>query len=68
MVGYDDMPLTAYTTPPLTTVRLPGYQLGRMAAEIAVSLSEADGDPTDLTIAPSLVERESTGPPVRTPV
>lgn len=65
VVGYDDMPLTAYTTPPLTTVRLPGYQLGRMAAEIAVSLSESDGEPTDLTIAPSLVVRESTGPPVR---
>jgi LacI family transcriptional regulator len=63
VVGYDDLPLTAYTTPALTTVRLPGYQLGRMAAEIAVSLSEADGDPTDLTIAPTLVERESTGPP-----
>jgi len=64
VVGYDDLPLTAYTTPPLTTVRLPGYQLGRMAAEIAVSLSEAEGDPTDLTIAPTLVERDSTGPPV----
>ncbi|HLF42605.1 MAG TPA: LacI family DNA-binding transcriptional regulator [Acidimicrobiia bacterium] len=64
IVGYDDLPLTAYTSPPLTTVRLPGYHLGRMAAEVAVSLSEdPHAEASDLTIAPTLVIRMSSAPP-----
>jgi LacI family transcriptional regulator len=64
IVGYDDLPLTAFTSPPLTTVRLPGYQLGRMAAEMAVALTEdMSSYITDLTLAPSLIVRESTAPP-----
>jgi LacI family transcriptional regulator len=65
IVGYDDLPLTAYTSPPLTTVRLPGYQLGRMAAEVAVSLSEdPQAEATTLSVAPSLVVRRSSASPV----
>jgi LacI family transcriptional regulator len=61
IVGYDDLPLTAFISPPLTTVRLPGYQLGRMAAEMAVALTEdVSTDITDLTLSPSLVVRAST--------
>jgi LacI family transcriptional regulator len=64
IVGYDDLPLTAYTSPSLTTVRLPGYHLGRMAAEMAVALSEDPvADSSDLTIAPSLVVRKSSAAP-----
>lgn len=64
IVGYDDLPLTAYTNPSLTTVRLPGYHLGRMAAEVAVSLSEdPQAEASDLTIAPTLVIRMSSAPP-----
>lgn len=63
IVGYDDLPLTAFTNPPLTTVKLPGYQLGRMAAEMAVSLAEdSDVEITDLTLTPSLIVRSSTAP------
>lgn len=64
IVGYDDLPLIAYTSPSLTTIRLPGYYLGRMAAEMAVALSEDPmTDASDLTIAPSLVVRKSSAPP-----
>ena len=67
IVGYDDLPLTAYTSPSLTTVRLPGYHLGRMAAEMAVALSEDPvADSSDLTIAPSLVVRKSSAAPAIT--
>lgn len=63
VVGCDDLPLTEYTSPPLTTVALPGYQLGRMAAEIAVAMAE---DPThaasDLTVTPRITVRDSTSP------
>jgi LacI family transcriptional regulator len=64
IVGYDDLPLTAYTSPSLTTVRLPGYHLGRMAAEMAVALSEDPvAESSDLSIAPSLVIRKSSAVP-----
>ena len=67
-MGYDDLPLTAYTSPPLTTIRLPAYHLGRMAAEMAVALSEDPvSDASDLSIAPSLVVRSSTAAPVSAP-
>jgi LacI family transcriptional regulator len=33
VVGYDDQDLARYTQPPLTTVLLPNYEMGRWAAE-----------------------------------
>ncbi|MFP5487034.1 MAG: LacI family DNA-binding transcriptional regulator [Acidimicrobiia bacterium] len=63
LVGYNDTPLTEYLTPALTTVRLPGYELGRLAAELVVTLSEGSMTTTKtVTIAPELVVRESTRP------
>jgi LacI family transcriptional regulator len=64
IVGYNDAPLTAFTDPPLTTIALPGYELGRFAAEMALSLID---DPTRvanvLSLPPRLVQRGSTAPP-----
>jgi LacI family transcriptional regulator len=61
VVGYNDSPLTDHTDPPLTTVRLPGYELGRLAAEMAVTLIDEPGRrPETLTLSPSLVVRRST--------
>jgi LacI family transcriptional regulator len=64
LIGCDDLPFAEFTSPPLTTVHLPGYQLGRMAAEVAVSMTE---DPSqqasDLTVTPWITIRESTALP-----
>lgn len=61
MVGYNDTPMTAFTNPPITTVRLPGYELGRMAADTAVVLIENGPQPeTSLSLPPILVPRQST--------
>lgn len=38
MVGFDDIPLAEYFDPPLTTVRLPAFQLGWTAGERLVRL------------------------------
>lgn len=38
LVGFDDIPMAAYFDPPLTTVRLPAYQLGWTAGERLVRL------------------------------
>jgi len=61
IVGYNDTPMTAFTDPPITTVRLPGYELGRMAADTAVRLIDDQGDPgTLVSLSPVLVPRRST--------
>jgi LacI family transcriptional regulator len=61
IVGYNDTPMTALTAPPITTVRLPGYELGRMAADTAVTLIEdPEHDGTSLSLPPVLVPRLST--------
>lgn len=64
IVGYDDLTISAYVTPPLTTVRLPTYQIGRMAAELAVALIEGEPEhAVDILLQPTLVVRSSTAPP-----
>ncbi|MCC5949336.1 MAG: LacI family DNA-binding transcriptional regulator [Nitriliruptoraceae bacterium] len=61
IVGYNDTPMTAFTDPPITTIRLPGYELGRMAADTAVSVVENGPDELKvLSLPPELVPRDST--------
>ncbi len=61
VVGFDDAAESAYTMPPLTTVRMPNYEMGRIAAEIA--LATIKGQPVDeYTVVPGeLVVRQSCG-------
>lgn len=61
IVGYNDIPFAGRFDPPLTTVRLPTYDMGVRAAEEI--LSEIDGrteSPSEVRLAPSLVVRSST--------
>lgn len=61
VVGYNDTLMTEFTDPPITTVRLPGYELGRMAADTAVALIEDGHRPEpSLSLPPVLVPRHST--------
>ncbi len=66
VVGFDDVPVAAWATPPLTTVRQP---LAAMAAT-AFRMLRAGGtsyeaQPDHVELATTLVVRESTGPPRR---
>lgn len=38
VVGYDDIDFAAYCNPPLTTVRVPAYEMGQLAVKVLVSL------------------------------
>lgn len=59
LVGYDDLPNSVYSVPPLTTVRQPVYEIGRSAA--AAMLDLIGGKRTITGAQPvSLVVREST--------
>jgi LacI family transcriptional regulator len=58
LVGFDDQPGSAYSTPPLTTVRQPTYAIGQAAAQAALRLLA--GQPPALPLlATELIIRES---------
>ena len=63
LVGFDDLPLSRWTSPPLTTVRQP---LAEMAATaVRLVLAEGSGETTEgrsIELATSLVTRETTAP------
>lgn len=64
IVGYADLPNLERMVPPLTSVSLPREELGRLTAEVMVEmLSSADRLPVSRKLAPTLVIRQSTGPP-----
>jgi len=59
LVGFDDLPGSSYTTPPLTTIRQPLYDMGRIATHALLTL--INGDPVMAAIPPlELVVRETT--------
>jgi LacI family transcriptional regulator len=63
VVGYNDMPFVDRFRPPLTTVRVPHYELGATAAALMLEqLRGRDLPPRQLLLAPELVVRGSTGP------
>ena len=65
IVGYDDIDVSAFTIPPLTTVSQAGVDMGRRAADLLLSLIAA-GEPrdaSDVVLEPALVVRRSTAAP-----
>lgn len=61
LVGFDDLPGSQYMIPPLTTVRQPSYELGRLAASAMTQL--LSGVKPAITLPqPKLIARESTHP------
>jgi DNA-binding LacI/PurR family transcriptional regulator len=60
IVGFDDLELARYSTPPLTTVRQPTEQLGREMARLLLSLIRGDDRPTHVLLPTRLVLRGSS--------
>jgi len=59
LVGFDDLPGSRYTTPPLTTIRQPMFELGGILVRAVLDL--IGGNPVTLDAPPmELVVREST--------
>jgi len=66
VVGFNDAPLAEYLAPPLSTVRIPGRELGRNAAELALALvADPRKQPAPITFPAELVVRGSSGPAPR---
>jgi len=66
VTGFDDVEESRYVTPPLTTVRQPLYEQGRLAAEMVLALMEGEPVPARRTLPTELVVRQSCGCLTRT--
>ena len=63
IVGFDDLPWSAYLDPALTTVRHPSREMGRVAAERLFAVDGADAWRGLRTLSPDLTERASVASP-----
>jgi LacI family transcriptional regulator len=59
VVGFDDLPWSAFLDPPLTTVRQPGQAMGRAAANQVLSALAGDDVVQHISITARLIQRES---------
>ncbi len=63
VIGFDDIEMARYMTPPLTTIHQPKANLGRTAMRVLLDL--LDGRPAhNHTLAPTPVARASTARPL----
>jgi LacI family transcriptional regulator len=67
IVGFDDLPVARWISPPLTTVRQPLTEMGRTAAAMLGDLIDGKPLPTRrVELSTELIVRESTAAPSRT--
>ena len=60
VIGYDDIELARYMTPPLTTIHQPKDELGELAIDTLIHrLREPGASQQTLVLTPELVERHS---------
>ncbi|MGD9100369.1 MAG: LacI family DNA-binding transcriptional regulator [Anaerolineae bacterium] len=63
VIGVDDIPLSSYFDPPLTTLRQPLEELGRRVARVLIeTIQNPKRSPEQLLIQARLVERASCAP------
>lgn len=60
-VGFDDIPLAAYYDPPLTTVSIPAYALGKTAGNLLLTQIRGEPVPQRTLLDTDLKVRESVG-------
>jgi LacI family transcriptional regulator len=64
VVGFNDTPFMDKLDPPLTTVRIPHYDIGAEAARLLLDiLADPKRHPRSVLLPVRLVVRQSTGPP-----
>jgi LacI family transcriptional regulator len=64
VVGFNDMPFADRFSPPLTTIRIPHYEIGVAAADLLMELLRETGDgPREIVLPAHLIVRGSTRRP-----
>ncbi len=67
VIGVDDMPLSSYFDPPLTTMHQEPLSIGRDAARLLIdTVEERETSPIHLLQQAQLIQRQSTGPAIST--
>lgn len=60
VMGYDDIDLATYMTPPLSTIHQPKDELGKLAVnQLLYRMENSDAENTILVLTPKLIERGS---------
>ena len=62
VVGFDDLEMSAYFSPPLTTVRQPCNRMGRAAIRMLLQLIRGENEVQAEILPIELVVRQTTGP------
>jgi len=66
IAGFNDMPFIDRLRPPLTSVRVPQREIGKVAADLLLEQLSGRGEaPAEILLEPTLVVRDSTAPPMR---
>ena len=69
IIGFDDIRVSVFARPSITTIRQPLQQMGETAAKVLFSRLKGERDGDDIAVEPELIIRESTGrAPYRYPV
>lgn len=63
VIGFDDLYISQYLEPPLTTVRQPMRQMGRMAMETLLHIFDGPHSTHNLRVEGQLIVRQSTASP-----
>ncbi|SHM23992.1 transcriptional regulator, LacI family [Rhizobacter sp. OV335] len=62
VIGYDDQEIARHTSPPLTTLVLPNYEMGRLAVEMLLAqVAAPDGRRRRVKVDGRLVPRQTVG-------
>jgi DNA-binding LacI/PurR family transcriptional regulator len=63
VVGFDDLSIVQFTEPPLTTIRQPMAEMGRLAMTAMLDLLSGSGATHEIKVRGELILRASTGAP-----
>ena len=66
IIGFDDIEMSSYVRPALTTVRIPAKILGQFGADLLVNGLSDNSLPIRVTVPTSLIVRESCGHLIQT--
>ncbi len=67
VVGFDDLPIARWVSPPLTTIRQPLFEMAETAAEMVLDMADGIAPAQSrMELATELILRESTASPATT--
>jgi LacI family transcriptional regulator/LacI family repressor for deo operon, udp, cdd, tsx, nupC, and nupG len=64
VIGFDDIKMASYVTPPLSTIHQPKVELGRLATQVMLDLLKNRSGRNHI-LPPTLMPRASTAPLAR---